>query len=161
MSPDRIDAVIIRAACAADADALTRLYLSARRTLLSYAPLAHDDAAVAYWMAQILIPQADVRVAEQDGQVVGFYALSEDEQGGWLDQLYLLPSRTGEGLGTGLLEHALQHATYPLRLFTFQQNSIARALYEKHGFIARSFSDGRNNEEGVPDILYQKEMKAD
>ncbi len=43
----------------------------------------------------------------------------------------------------------------PLRLYTFQPHTRARKFYEHHGFVAIEFTDGRSNEEGVPDVLYE------
>jgi len=41
-----------------------------------------------------------------------------------------------------------------LRLWTFESNTGAQRFYERHGFVATDRTDGRNNEEGAPDILY-------
>jgi len=149
----------IRPADAGDAAQVTSLYLAARKQLLPYAPLAHDDAAVAWWVSHILIPQGGVWLLQEADTISGFYALSEDEEGGWLEQLYLLPDRIGQGRGSRLLQDALDRAVYPLRLYTFEQNLPARHFYEKRGFSVRQRRDGSHNEEGVPDLLYQLDRK--
>jgi hypothetical protein len=40
------------------------------------------------------------------------------------------------------------------RLWTFQANTGARRFYERHGCKAVEFTDGRRNEEKLPDVLY-------
>ena len=34
------------------------------------------------------------------------------------------------------------------------RNTGARRFYERHGFVEAGRTDGRGNEEGVPDVLY-------
>lgn len=72
---------------------------------------------------------------------------------GWIDQLYVLPSRQGHGLGAGLLDIPKQRHT-ELHLWTFQRNRLARAFYEARGFRLVELTDGSQNEEQEPDALY-------
>ncbi|WP_245307003.1 GNAT family N-acetyltransferase [Mesorhizobium sp. SEMIA 3007] len=70
-----------------------------------------------------------------------------------MEQLYLDPAWTGQGIGSRLLTDAT--AALPVtKLHCFQANTGARRFYERHGFRAESFGDGMTNEEGLPDILY-------
>jgi hypothetical protein len=41
-----------------------------------------------------------------------------------------------------------------LRLWTFASNAGAQRFYERHGFVETRRTDGRDNEERAPDILY-------
>jgi len=41
-----------------------------------------------------------------------------------------------------------------LRLWTFASNAGAQRFYERHGFVETRRTDGRDNEEGAPDVLY-------
>jgi GNAT superfamily N-acetyltransferase len=89
-------------------------------------------------------------VAEQEGRVVGYAFLVSfwsNEYGGELcavDELYVVPSRRGRGLGTGLLEAIeTDRALWPappvaLELEVTPANRRARALYERLGFRARN-----------------------
>jgi ribosomal protein S18 acetylase RimI-like enzyme len=43
-----------------------------------------------------------------------------------------------------------------VRLYTFQANHHARTFYERHGFQAVAFSEGLDNEEKCPDVLYER-----
>ena len=71
-------------------------------------------------------------------------------------QLYVSPAHVAQGVGTLLLSHALANLPLPVRLWCFQRNVRARRFYERHGFNAIRFTDGRANEERLPDILYER-----
>lgn len=73
----------------------------------------------------------------------------------WIDQLYVVPGWTGKGIGTKLLRHAHGVLPRPIRLYTFQENAGARRFYERNGYKAVKFTDGRGNEEKCPDVLYE------
>jgi GNAT superfamily N-acetyltransferase len=144
-----------RAATAADAARVAEVYLASRKTFLSFAPLAHSDAEVRGWIAEVLIPSGAVTVALDHGRIVGMMALSRDGGIGWIDQLYLDPPSVARGIGAALLERAKRDLGRPIRLHTFQANEGARRFYERHGFRALAFGDGSANEEGCPDVLYE------
>jgi putative acetyltransferase len=82
-------------------------------------------------------------------ELVGFIAFRE----GWIDQLYVLPSSQGRGIGTALLQVA-QSKSGHLSLWTFLRNKNARRFYEKHGFVLVKETDGARNEEKEPDAMY-------
>lgn len=84
------------------------------------------------------------------GEMIGIAAFRE----GWIDQLYVLPEHQGGGAGSALLQVA--QAAFPsLQLWTFQKNTLARRFYERRGFVAVGETDGRDNEEREPDVLYR------
>ena len=85
-----------------------------------------------------------------DPGLVGFIALRR----GWIEQLYVLPGHQGRGLGSLLLTHARRRRRR-LRLWTFQRNHGARAVYERHGFAVVAMTDGSTNDEKEPDMLYE------
>jgi len=91
----------------------------------------------------------EIRVVELSDVIVGFIAFRP----GWIDHLYVHPSRQRHGLGSRLLAQA-QAASDSLHLWTFQCNEGARRFYEKHGFRIERQTDGAGNEEKQPDILY-------
>ncbi len=72
---------------------------------------------------------------------------------GWVDHLYLEPDRTGQGIGSQLLEVAKHLQPDGLDLWAFRSNTGARRFYERHGFVAVAFTEG-DNEEGEPDVRY-------
>jgi putative acetyltransferase len=73
---------------------------------------------------------------------------------GWIDQLYVLPSCQGRGIGTALLEIARSRFRN-LQLWTFQRNTNARQFYERKGFTLIEVTEGSGNEEKEPDALYR------
>ncbi|QLI82708.1 GNAT family N-acetyltransferase [Chitinibacter fontanus] len=74
-------------------------------------------------------------------QVVGFYALREEEQGYALDHLYLLPQWQGQGIGSAVLTHIQQQCpSRPIRLVALRESDSNR-FYQRHGFIAVTESE--------------------
>ena len=72
---------------------------------------------------------------------------------GWIDHLYVDPDFHALGIGSALVRLA-QEQQAELRLYTFQANTRARALYERHGFGVEELTDGARNEEKMPDVAY-------
>jgi ribosomal protein S18 acetylase RimI-like enzyme len=144
-----------RGALLSDADTIADVYLASRKAFVSYAPLAHSDDEVRGWISGVLIPSGGVTVAVVSAAVVGMLAISHADGYGWIDHLYLLPTATGRGIGGQMLDLAKKQLGTPIRLYTFQENVGARRFYERHGFHAIAFSDGADNEENCPDVLYE------
>jgi GNAT superfamily N-acetyltransferase len=82
-------------------------------------------------------------------ELLGFIAFRE----GWIEQLYVLPSSQGRGIGTALLQVAQSKSAH-LRLWTFLRNTNARRFYQKHRFHLVEETDGSRNEEKEPDAMY-------
>jgi GNAT superfamily N-acetyltransferase len=144
--------VAIRQAQLADADAAAALYLRARRAAEpAIPPGIHPDDAVHRWMRERLVAPGHVWLAEDgDGALLGLVALTP----GWVEQLYVEPARTGEGIGAALLRFAKARSDGELQLWVFETNGGARRFYERHGFTAAERTDGSGNEEGAPDVRY-------
>jgi GNAT superfamily N-acetyltransferase len=93
----------------------------------------------------------EVWVDEVDGQIVAMMVLTP----GWVNHLYVHPERSRRGIGTALLQRAVQGAESrgaPLQLWTFQANRPARDFYARHGFTEVEFTDGATNMERAPDV---------
>jgi putative acetyltransferase len=73
---------------------------------------------------------------------------------GWIDHLYVLPDKTGQGIGSSLLDIAKARERQ-LDLWTFQVNTRARRFYQSRGFIEVERTDGAGNEECEPDVRYR------
>jgi ribosomal protein S18 acetylase RimI-like enzyme len=75
----------------------------------------------------------------------------------YLEELYVLPARRGQGLGRALMEAAIELARREgadyMELSTSEEDTAARALYESLGF---------SNREGRPDgpvaYFYEREL---
>lgn len=78
---------------------------------------------------------------------------------GWVEQLYVLPGHQGKGVGQALLATA-KAVNRELRLWTFQSNAGARRFYEARGFVPIDETDGSENEEREPDVLYRWPAKG-
>jgi GNAT superfamily N-acetyltransferase len=81
--------------------------------------------------------------------IIGIIAFRQD----WIDQLYVLPTAQGRGIGSELLQVA-QNSFDRLQLWTFQRNGQARRFYQARGFALVRETDGAGNEEREPDALY-------
>lgn len=145
----------IRPAVAADAAAVARVLCASRAAFLPYAPMAHGPDEVRRWIAEVLVPGGGVHVALRGPEVVAMLAVSQGPALRWIDQLYVDPGHTRRGIGGALLQLAHDLLAPPVRLYTFQANAGARRFYERHGYRAIAFSDGADNEERCPDVLYE------
>jgi ribosomal protein S18 acetylase RimI-like enzyme len=139
---------MLRPATGSDAASIARLLRVALGSF-DWMPVIHTPAEDLAFIRDIVLPRQQVTVAEVDKAIVGFIAVSGD----WVEQLYLDPDWTGQGIGSRLLTQAT--AALPVvKLHCFQSNTGARRFYERHGFRAEAFGDGTTNEEGLPDIFY-------
>ncbi len=161
MDREACAAVSIRTAGADDLADIVRVFLSSRRAFIPYAPLAHGDDDITQWLGGLVARRGDVAVACLDDVVVGFVAVERGIDASWIDQLYVAPGHTGRGMGGLLLAHALAllPRNLPIRLHTFEANAGARRFYEREGFVAVAFGDGADNEEGRPDVLYERAVR--
>ncbi|HEY9599071.1 MAG TPA: GNAT family N-acetyltransferase [Cyanophyceae cyanobacterium] len=150
-----VTSLIFRSATQSDTEGIAKVYLTSRKEFVPFAAIAHSDAAVHQWIGDILIPDHHVIVVEQNSRIIGMMVLSATEGTGWIDQLYLHPDAVGQGIGSKLIERAKAELGSPIRLYTFQENQGAIRFYERHGFKAIQYSDGSENEENCPDILYE------
>ena len=143
----------LRQATVADADAIAAV-LSASFRLLTFLPMLHAAAEYRSFIADVILRDCEVIVAEDDSGIVSFLA----RQGEEVRLLYTRPDRIGRGAGTQLIEAAKQGGVDALELWCFQANTRARRFYEARGFRAIRFTDGAANEEKTPDVRYRWEL---
>ena len=144
---------------AAEADATATLYLAARHAMLPGLRDPHTETETRAWMFDTVFTRYSVRLAEVEREIVGFAA----RDGAWLMQLYVKPGWTRRGIGANLLHEMLADAkvvTPVLRLYTFARNEGACRFYERHGFTAVAFGDGSGNQEGEPDVRYERSTRS-
>jgi GNAT superfamily N-acetyltransferase len=140
---------MLRRAGPEDAEALGDVYLPAFGSL-DFLPRLHTDEETREWLATVMLPGHEVWVAERDGEVVAFAALTEE----LLGHLYVRPDAQGRGVGSALLEKAKERRPAGFDLWVFQQNEGARRFYERHGLTCVELTDGSGNEERTPDARY-------
>lgn len=144
------DNFVLRRANLADADAVAEVARYSRKHFLPYLPELHTLAEDKVFFRTVVFQENDVWLAEDEDEVVGFCAF----RNGWLDHLYVLPSHVGKRLGARLLNIAKE--TYPhLQLWTFQKNARAISFYKREGFVKLRETDGSENEERIPDALFE------
>jgi GNAT superfamily N-acetyltransferase len=136
-----------------DARAAADLYLRSREAALHAGAMpagVHDPDDVRGYFASHIVKNCELWVAEDGDTLVGILVL----RGKFVDHLYVEPGLTGRGIGSALLAVAKRERPRGLALWAFQTNTGARRFYERHGFGEVGRSDGRDNEERAPDILY-------
>ncbi|HZZ57216.1 MAG TPA: GNAT family N-acetyltransferase [Opitutaceae bacterium] len=69
-----------------------------------------------------------------EGEKVGLLAVEEQAEGLWLDEIQIVKTWRGRGLGTLIIQDLLKRG--PLRLQVLRQNSGALSLYWRLGFRA-------------------------
>jgi GNAT superfamily N-acetyltransferase len=138
----------LRRASACDADA--QVYSTSFR-LLTFLPVLHTIEENRRFIANVILKECEVTVAEDETGIVAFLALRGEE----IRLLYTRPDRIGMGAGTQLIDAAKASGIGALELWCFQANECARRFYEARGFRPIRFTDGADNEERMPDIRYR------
>ena len=118
---------------------------------MTYIPRLHTPEEDVRYVSEVLYPGNEVWVAEEDGRVVGFAALTDDE----LLQIHVDPTEQNRGIGTQLFGHAQERRPRGFTLWTFQKNVGARRFYERHGCRVAQLTDGAQNDEREPDVQYE------
>jgi putative acetyltransferase len=124
-----------------------------RFKLRPYVP-ADEDAAIALWQAtwqraypaidfaarvpwwrerwrNELVPNAEIVVAEQSGELTGFVTIDRE---GYLDQLVVDPAHWGSDAARLLVDEAKRLSPRGVTLLVNKDNSRAIRFYERNGF---------------------------
>ena len=139
----------IRRAAPSDAEAIADVFTPSFESL-TFLPRLHTHADHRAFIRR-LVAEDEVWVAENEGRVVGFAALTAD----MLSQLYVHPGAQGRGAGSALLDRAKERRAAGFRFWVFQENEQARRFYEARGCRVLELTDGSGNEEKTPDALYE------
>ena len=149
----------LRRATAADAERVAALFVNTQIRHLPFLPRPPLEK-ITTWMRQTLLPAGRTWLLE-DGEagLAAMLTLSPaTDPIHWIEHLYVEENLVGRGFGSALLDFALaepQRRGRAVRLWTFQANHGARRFYERRGFVPIEFTDGRNNIERCPDVLYE------
>lgn len=148
-------AIQIRPATESDADAIADVFSPSLR-LLTFLPELHTPDEDRWFIANIIMNDCDVTLAEQAGLIIAFLAREREE----IRLLHTHPDHIGKGAGGLLLNAAKSLGPPTLQLWCFQANMRARKFYERHGFQPVEFTDGSRNEEKTPDVRYRWQRKS-
>jgi putative acetyltransferase len=143
-------AFTLRRATVNDADQIANVY-SASFRLLTFLPMLHTTDDYRWFIADVILNECEVTVAEDETGIVAFLALRGEE----VRLLYTRPDRIGMGAGTQLIDAAKATGIGALELWCFQANERARRFYEERGFRPIRFTEGADNEEKMPDVRYR------
>lgn len=132
---------------------VAEIFIAARRTM-TYLPDLHGDAETRLFIRR-MVKRSVVWVAERDGEIIGFAALEPAPPEAWLHHLYVSPSAHNAGAGSLLVAKAKTEMPQGFSLWAFQANLGARRFYERHGLTETRRTNGTENEEQLPDILFQ------
>ncbi|HEU0292127.1 MAG TPA: GNAT family N-acetyltransferase [Anaerolineales bacterium] len=96
-------------------------------------------------------------VSELDQEPIGFYTLQDRAGKAWIENLWVLPTYMGKGIGNQLFQHAVGLARqHGYRILQLESDPNAVGFYEKMGM--RKIGERRYELDGQPRILPLMEM---
>ena len=142
---------VIRPFQGSDEPAVINVWYRSGKATYSFAPtwqtLTPEGAAK--FFRESIRARCDVWVGTLHGVIVGYIAMNNS----YIDRLYVDPDECRRGLGARFVALARILSPDGLELHTHQENRVARAFYEKHGFRAVKFGTSPPPE-NVPDVEY-------
>lgn len=170
--------MILRPATPADAPALARLgadtfvaafgHLYQAEDLADFLAEVHNPEAVG---AEIAGDECIHRLVEEGGALVAFCKLRHPTKFGAytdardpieLGQLYALPTHTGSGIGTQLMDWALAQARArghdAMLLSVYAENFGAQRFYQRHGFAKIADITFKVGNHIDPEFLYELKL---
>lgn len=162
--------IVIRPAAGADVSALAAIHVASWRSayaaILDPAFLAGPVEAdrLSVWTERLGRPPPGqtVRVAETDeGRMIGFvcaYADADPRWGSLVDNLHVLPSERGRGIGKRLLRAAVaqlapRSASRDIHLWVFEANASALGFYRRlGGEVVERVASAMTAAEGQPEL---------
>lgn len=149
--------VIVRRAGDADAGTLSMIAAAAYQRYVPRigrvpAPMSADYAT--------LVRRGQAWVAVEDGEVAGFVILIPQPGFLLLDNVAVLPSAQGRGLGAKLMalaeEQARRLGLNEIRLYTNQAMTENLAYYPRHGYAETH----RAEQDGFQRVFFRKHLSA-
>ena len=115
------------------------------------------------WSGLVADPQRTVLAATMDNDIVGAIVFGPDKEPQWgtdcvLLKLYVAPSHFGQGIGSVLHDRAVDsfraENRVQARLWVLQHNTRARRMYERRGWVYRTWSRSDWPGSGVDEVGY-------
>ncbi len=125
--------MIIRRALTTEAEALTLIAQDAKRYW------GYPEHWLKLWQDELTIlpdfvANNPVHVAEDEGNLLGFYALIRGEDRAQLEHLWVAPRFIGQGIGKDLFIHAMQEAAgQNVSVIEISSDPNAEGFYRKMG----------------------------
>jgi diamine N-acetyltransferase len=121
------------------------------------------------WQAHLGDPAYAFRIAEADGEPVGYVklgplklAVETDRPAMLLDQMYVLKAHHGAGIAHALMDWALSEArrrgAEELYLTVYVENHRARRFYDRYGFEAVGRYDFMVGSHADEDVIMRKSL---
>ena len=126
----------------ADADAIADAFIPSFESL-TFLPRLHTHEEHRAHIRDTVLGEQEVWVAEQDGGIAGFAALTGDV----LTNLYVHPERQGRGAGGALLAKAKERRPEGFTFWVFQQNDPCAAVLRAARLPGRP-AHGRQRQRG-------------
>ena len=141
--------MIVRLLRADETDAAARQHRAAGALIPGFDPSLHTlEETYAFYRG--VFARGPIWGAFDGDHLAGHVALEP----GWIEHLYVDPSRHGQGIGRSLVELAQQEQD-DLQLWTYQANARARRLYEAAGFVAQEYGFDPEHQDRVPNVRYR------
>jgi putative acetyltransferase len=142
---------IIRLYKPEDFEDITRLWFEAETVAMPklMQRMGHTLVDAREYFSRAVVAEDQIWVYERNGVPLGFLAI----QGEFIDRLYVDPAYHRQGIGGALLKKARQLLPKHMWLYTHIANKMARAFYEKNGFVAEKFGVSPEPE-SEPDVEY-------
>jgi putative acetyltransferase len=120
-----------------DFDTVTRFWRRAREVAIPelVARMGYSFEMDCRHFMEHVIPSCQLWVFEREREPVAFLGIKDN----FIDHLYLDPDHHRQGIGRALIDHARTLSPDHLWLYTHVANTLARAFYEKNGFVAVRF----------------------
>ena len=111
-----------------DLDSVIKIWLAASIKAHSFVPEDFWRSQIGN-MREIYIPASETYVYELDSEVVGFYALYENN----LAAIFVKPELQGKGIGKQLINHA-KTLRQTINLNVYKENQASYDFYRSQGF---------------------------
>ena len=164
-----------RTATPADAEAIDRVFRTSFCETFAHLYRPEDLAAfleqftLGAWRSELTDPTYVLRVAEVDGQVVGYVKLGPlnlpietSVAAVLLSQLYVLKQHHGVGIARALMDWALadsrRRGFAEMYLTVFIDNHRARSLYQRYGFEVVGHYDFMVGSQADEDVIMRRAL---
>lgn len=142
---------MIRRLQATDIDRVMELWLGVNLK-------AHDFVPAAYWRNNFepvkeMLPQAEIYVYEDAGEIQGFVGLS----GEYIEGIFVSDEVQSQGIGKRLLDHikAIKDTLY---LSVYQKNTRAIRFYQREDFVIQREGLNESTDEKEFTMLWRRKL---